>query len=82
MVIKENDLINYISCPIKYMVYKNNKVNEEDTYNSLLHETYNWTINHYYFNGSENLSDKIKKKWDKVCIDNQNIINNKKVIEG
>lgn len=41
MVIKENDLINFISCPIKYMVYKNNKVKERSTYNSLLHEAYN-----------------------------------------
>lgn len=82
MVIKENDLINFISCPIKYMIYKNNKVNEKNTYNSLLHEIYNWTINDCFFNGLEELDARIKKKWDKICIENQDIINNKKVIEG
>ena len=82
MIIKENDLINFISCPIKCLIYKNNKVKEQETYNSLLHEMYNWTINNYYFNGIENLDERINKQWDKTCIENQDIISSKKVIEG
>ena len=82
MLIKESDLLNFISCPIKYMVYKNNNINEPDTYNTLLHKSYKWTINDYNYNGLEGLDARIKKHWDKVCIQHQNEILPKKVIEG
>ena len=82
MLIKESDLLNFISCPIKYMVYKNNNINEPDTYNTLLHKSYKWIINDYNYNGLEGLDARIKKHWDKICIQHQNEILPKKVIEG
>ena len=82
MIIKETDLINFVSCPIKYIIYKGNKIKEPDTYNKLLHKAYDWTIKEYHYNGIDNLDAKIKKHWDKVCIQNQDKIPPKKVLEG
>ena len=82
MLIKEADLLNFISCPIKYLVYKGNKIHEPATYNKLLHEVYKWVIDTYNYEGINGLDAKIKKKWDKTCLQNQDIIVPKKVIEG
>lgn len=82
MVIKEADLINYLSCPIKYISYKNNNIKQNDTFNSILHDMYKWIINTYCYEGIDELGNSIKKKWDKTCLLNQDIISSKQVLKG
>lgn len=82
MVIKEQDLLNYISCPIKYNLSNNGYDIDKKTYNTFLHEVYKFMISIYHYEGIELLDEKMKKKWDTICFKNQDIITSKKVIEG
>lgn len=82
MIIKEQDLLNYISCPIKYSVNKNGYDISKKTYNSYLHEMFDFAFSSYLYENESNLDNKLKKKWDNICLEHQDIINPKQVIEG
>lgn len=82
MIIKEQDLLNFISCPIKYLIAKNGYDIKKKTYNSLLHKSFNYLLSTYLYCGINNLDTKIHKKWDTICVENQDLISPKNVIEG
>lgn len=81
VVISETDFLNYMYCPLKYVLSKSSNT-DRPTYNSLLHETYDSYIKRISALEKKPSSNSLKSKWDKTCENNQNIINPNKVIEG
>lgn len=82
MIIKEEDLLNYMSCPIKYLTSHNGYDIKRKTFSSCQYDSFNYLISKYTYEGINNLDLKIKKYWDKVCYENQDIIKNINVIHG
>lgn len=82
MVIRENDLINYMSCPVKYLISKNGYDLKKKSYNYFLHEMFNFIMGIYSYDNINNLEEKAKKKWDNICMQNKDIITPKNVVEG
>lgn len=82
MVVRENDLLNYMSCPIKYLISKNGYDLKKKSYNYYLHEMFNFIMGIYSYDNINNLEEKAKKKWDHICMQNKDIITPKNVVEG
>lgn len=82
MIIRENDLLNYISCPVKYSISKNGYDLNKKSYNYFLHEMFNFMMGIYSYDNINNLEEKARKKWDNICTQNKDIITPKNVIEG
>ncbi len=82
MIIKERDFFEYIKCPLRYEFSKNGlNLGSDKTFKKIVYSV----INHYYAartNGMKADANTIKRKWDSVCSQNQDIINPKKVLEG
>lgn len=82
MEINEKDFFEYIKCPLRYEFIKNNiDLGQDRTFKRLVTSA----INYYYSaktNRSVNSVNLLKKKWDNICEQNQDIINPKKVLEG
>lgn len=82
MILTESNLMEYIKCPVKYFLSKRSKQSEIETFNSLVHETYNSYISKVSNLNVKDDSTLMQKKWDNTCQKNRNIITDKKVIEG
>lgn len=82
MAIREEELLNYISCPIKYLMSKNGYDLKKKSYNNFLHEMFSYMMGIYLYENGNKLEEKAKKKWDSICIQNKDIITPKNVIEG
>lgn len=85
MLLSEKDFLNYIKCPLCYKLEANGHDLRRETYKTFLHDTANKYIKRV---GSTKLLGNfdhehfIKKHWDKVCMENQNIITPKQCIQG
>ena len=85
MLLSEKDFLNYIKCPLYYKLEANGHDLRRETYKTFLHDTANKYIKRV---GSTKLLGNfdhehfIKKHWDKVCMENQNIITPKQCIQG
>lgn len=83
MLITEEQLFNYISCPLKYDLIYNKKLNigEPKTLPRLLAP-----IEKFLFinilNGKVPHINELKKKWDNTCSDNEDYIDDRKCING
>ena len=82
MEINEKSFFEYIKCPLRYEFVKHNiDLGQDRTFKKLVYSA----INYYYAaktNGLKNNVGLLKKKWDNICEQNQDIINPKKVLEG
>lgn len=82
MNIKEKEFFEYIKCPLRYSFIKNGlDIGEDKTFKRLTYSA----INHYYAartNGMKSDVNSLKRKWDNICQQNQDVINPKKVLEG
>ena len=85
MQLSEKDFLNYIKCPLYYKLEANGQNLEKDTYNKFLHYVANQYMNRLFnvpILGKFNQEKYIKKMWDKICMENQNIILEKQCIQG
>lgn len=85
MLISERDFLNYIKCPLYYRLEANGHDMRRDTFNTFLHDVANQYIKRVgseKYLGKFNHEHYIKKHWDKVCLENQNIITPKQCIQG
>lgn len=85
MQISEKDFLNYIKCPLYYKLEANGHDLEKDSYNKFLHYTANQFLNRLSNTkllGDFNHEKYVKKLWDKLCIENQDIILPKQCIQG
>lgn len=85
MIIKEKDLLNYIDCPMKYNLAKYGTDINNITYNTLLHDMFNYICNVFYNSSNNNSKPShktIQNKWDTICRNNQDKISPKQVVEG
>lgn len=81
MILSESDFLNYMYCPLKFVLSKSSKT-DRPTYNSLLHDTYNSYIKKIDMLEKQNGLNAFKREWDKTCVKNQTLISDKRVIEG
>lgn len=81
MDIKEHELLNYISCPVKYQIEKNGHSVKQPTFNNLLNDMFNFMTSYFFYNGTDNLLNKAQREWDKKCKGNIQLTD-KKIIEG
>ena len=85
MQISEKDFLNYIKCPLYYKLEANGHNLAKDSYNSYLHQVAEQYLNRLSsvpLLGEFNQENFVKKKWDKICMENQNIILPKQCIQG
>ena len=85
MQISEKDFLNYIKCPLYYKLEANGYNLEKDSYNKFLHYVANQFLNRLAsipLLGDFNREKYVKKLWDKICLENQNIILPKQCIQG
>lgn len=82
MEIKEEDLFNFIQCPVKYKINNNGYDVYKKTYNKFLHEIYNYIASYICFHNTEKVVDKAQEEWTKMYINNQVIISEKRYLEG
>lgn len=79
---KEREFFEYIRCPLRYQFVKNGMdLGSDRTFKKLVYSA----INHYYSaktNGMKADVNSLKRKWDSICQQNQDILNPKKVLEG
>ena len=77
MQISEKDFLNYIKCPLYYKLEANGHDLEKDSYNKFLHYAANQFLNRLSNTkllGDFNHEKYVKKLWDKLCMENQDII--------
>lgn len=85
MQLSEKDFLNYIKCPLYYKLEANGHNLEIDSYNKFLHYAADQFLNRLantQLLGNFNHENYMKKLWDKICIENQNIILPKQCIQG
>lgn len=85
MQISEKDFLNYIKCPLYYKLEANGKNLEKDSYNKFLHYTADQYLNRLSnipIMGKFNHEKFVKKIWDKICMEHQDIILPKQCIQG
>lgn len=82
MELKEQELFEYLKCPLRYQFTKKGiDLGSDKTFKKLAYSV----INHYFAaktNGLKADSNTIKRKWDLVAQENSYILNPKKVLEG
>ena len=82
MDITEKEFFEYIKCPLRYQFIHNGlDIGQDKTFKKLAYSA----INHYYAaktNGMKADANTLKRKWDSICSQNQDILNPKKVLEG
>ena len=82
MELREKEFFEYIKCPLRYQFVKNNiDVGSDRTFKKLV---YSAIISYYSAktNGMKADANTLKRKWDSICEQNQDILNPKKVLEG
>ena len=85
MLLSEKDFLNYIKCPLYYKLEANGHDLRRETYKTFLHDTadkYIKRVGSTKLLGNFDHEHFIKKHWDKVCMENQNIITPKQCIQG
>lgn len=85
MLLSEKDFLNYIKCPLYYKLESNGHDLRRETYKTFLHDTadkYIKRVGSTKLLGNFDHEHFIKKHWDKVCMENQNIITPKQCIQG
>lgn len=82
MELKEQELFEYIYCPLRYQLIKNgNTFNESKSFKKLCYET----INSFYnsrCNDPKTDSNVLKRKWDSIASKNTITLTPKKTLEG
>lgn len=82
MELKEKEFFEYMKCPLRYQFIKNNvDIGEDRTFKKLCYQA----INHYFAartNGMKADMSTLKKKWDNLCIQNQDLLTPKKALDG
>lgn len=82
MELREKEFFEYIKCPLRYQFVKNNiDVGSDRTFKKLV---YSAIISYYSAktNGMKADANTLKRKWDSICEQNQDILNPKKILEG
>lgn len=82
MELKEQELFEYLKCPLRYQFTKKGiDLGSDKTFKKLTYSV----INHYFAaktNGLKADSNTIKRKWDLVCEENSYLLTPKKILEG
>lgn len=84
MQIKEQELFEYIKCPLRYQIIKNgNTLNDTKTFKGMCYEAINSYINAKH-NGMKADANTLKRKWDSIAEAgvNSGILNPKKTLDG
>lgn len=82
MIIREDELLNLKSCPLKYKIGHAGYDVQKKTYNTFLHELFNYMVSYYHFHGKDGLIESAEKKWADTYVSNLNIISEKRWLEG